>query len=186
MSKLFVELGEVVKHGGLGIGDMSRVLLKQFIRNTTDEDMLLKLRLDDKLSDPPAFPDFIASVRKEESRRTERRLRQKKSARSQAASVEQVEEPDPEVIRLQKRVAELEAAAVNKVEVQQPQPEGEVAHLQQRVAMLEQRLAQVNRSVFCYRCGEDGHKATVCNNKPNEGLVQQKVSERRRKNQRLN
>lgn len=188
LSKLFVDLGEVVKHSGLHMGDMSRVLLKQFIRNTTDEDLLLKLRLEDKVDDPPNFPDLISAIRREESRRTERRLRQKK-AKSQGTTVASVSQVQPdqtsEVIRLQQRVAELEEATVY---VEPPQPDGEVARLQQRVAMLEQRLSQVNRYIFCYRCGQDAHKATECNNPANESLVQQKVNDRRKRQQqqRLN
>lgn len=69
--------------------------------------------------------------------------------------------------------------------------------LQQRVKQLEQGLQQkqsfnplrskksqvpekvVERNIFCYRCGEDNHYATHCNNEPNVPLVKKKSSERR-------
>ena len=129
--------------------------------------MLNKLRLEDKLANPPQFPDLISSVCREESKRTERRLRLKKQAKMHAAAVK-AEEPavDPEKVRLKERLAELEAVVASSLtpppELQPPPQATTVALsskdqkyvlLQQRVASLEKKVR--NNSVFCYRCGED-------------------------------
>jgi hypothetical protein len=184
LSDLFVELGEVVKFDGLAMDQMPKVLLKQFIRGTTDEDMLTKLRLEDKIDNPPQFPDFISSIRREESKRTERRLRHKKQAKVQASIAKQ-EVEDPETLRLRQRVVELEAIAA-KLPATPPASDSpsEVVQLQQRMAEIEKKFSTVRgRNVFCYRCGEDAHLATDCQNPPNRKLVEEKVAERRKRRQ---
>ena len=191
LSHLFIELGDVVKFKGIKVDDMPKVLLKQFIRGTSDEDMLNKLRLEDKLANPPQFPDLISSVRREESKRTQRRLCLKKQAKVHAATVTSNEPTvDPEKVRLQERLAELEAVVASS---STPPPESTVTPspqdqeyvlLQQRVASLEKKVR--NNSVFCYRCGEDFHVATECENAPNKKLVHEKVEARRRRSQNLN
>ena len=188
LSHLFIELGEVVKYEGVGVAQMPKVLLKQFIRGTTDEEILLKLRLEEKISNPPQFPDFISSIRREESKRTERRLRLKKQARAQATTV--ADPRQDEVTMLQQRVRDLEAMVAGKgasTETSKPQQSSELSQVQQRVARLEQRVGQVrNKYIFCYRCGEDAHLASDCKNLPNKKLVQEKVDARRKHKQQLN
>ena len=185
LSSLFVELGEVVKKGGANAVDMTKLLLQQFNRGTTDYDLLVKLRLEDQqtIDNPPNFPALIGNIRKEECKRTERRLRHKRNLRSQAAvvpprtEVKVVPEPSVDVVRLQKRIAELEAAESPR---QEPQSESEVVQLlQNRVAELERKVKVSYR--FCYRCGDDSHIATDCNSPPNKVLVQQKVDARRKR-----
>ena len=202
LSLLFVELGEVVKFGGLDMGRMSKTLLKQFVRGTQDEEMLNKLRLEDKLDNPPSFPDLICSIRREESKRTERRLRHKKQARLQAASVKS-EVPADEMLSLQQRLADLEAVSSRVDREPEPQdapstsiaprsepqppvpaPPSELVQLQQRMAHMERQFSTVrNRNIFCYRCGEDAHMATDCQNPPNKKLVQEKADARRKRRQ---
>lgn len=184
VSDLFVQLGEVVNLKGLEATNMPKVLLKQFIRGTHDEDMLLKLRLEDKVNNPPQFPELIASIRREECKRTERKLRHKKQARAHAAVVKEEEREDPEVRSLRQRVSELEAVAA-RYEEPEPDPPStaptpEMAMLQQRLAAVEKKLTGKRGFVFCYRCGEDAHLATECVNAPNKALVDQKVAERRK------
>ena len=58
----------------LELAQMPKVLLKQFIRGTTDDEMVNKLKLEDRLENPPEFPDLIGSIHREESKRTECRL----------------------------------------------------------------------------------------------------------------
>ena len=198
LTELYIELGEVVDHGGLEMHFMDKTLLKQFNRGTHDEDMLSKLRLEEKTDNPPTFPDLLSSIRKEESKRTERRLRHRKQARVHAAVVrEESSSPDrdqpqpqppredPEVVQLRKRVAELEARA-EQMETPEPPPEPqcEVAQLQHRLAAVEKRLANGKQQnfIFCYRCGrDDGHVATDCTNPPNKPLVEQRAAERRKR-----
>ena len=102
---------------------------------------------------------MLASIRKEEARKTEKKLRLKKTVRSNCVSAESPEvDKDNEIERLRKRVEQLEAVSVLGQRVQEP----------------ERR-----RKRFCYRCGIDGHLAYRCTRPPNEELVQKKLKELR-------
>lgn len=164
------------------MGKLSETLLGQFIRGTFDEDLLNKLSLEDKQGPPPAFPDLLAAVRREESKRTQRRLRHKKIVKSQMSTVE-----------LEGAISDSDKVtreATSKRSVSIPNgKENEVVQLQQRITQLENQVQQgkqgqqeghVGRKVFCYRCGQDGHVATDCNNVANKDLVNQKVEERKK------
>jgi hypothetical protein len=161
--------------------------------------MINRLRLEEKVSDPPTFPDLICSIRKEESKRTERRLRHRKPARAHAATV-RPEGPSDEMLLLQQRLADLEGTcnpAKTEPQVQaasqmtlteeteaQPEQSSELVQLQQRVARIEKRFSTVrSRNVFCYRCGQDGHVATDCQNAPNKKLVQETAEARKKRRQ---
>ena len=123
LNTLFIHISEVIIYHGMEMADLPKELLKQFIRGTSDEEMLSKLRLEAQESNPPDFPDLFAAVRREESRRTERRLRQKKQAkvRHQSANVLDVSSLDTgsvaqssdEVQQLKLRIAKLEGQQVS-------------------------------------------------------------------------
>jgi hypothetical protein len=179
LNNLYIQLCEVVKQGGLHMNEVTPTLLRQFQRGTTDEEMLLKLRLDSE-EVPPEYPQLIVSVRREEARRTQRRLRARKVVRSSAATTDGAATTSPprraddkpesgnmpsgdEVLKLKHRVAELEAQ--NR----------DVSVLAQKVEMLQSRNQR-----FCYRCGEDGHMAFDCRNPPNKALVEEKSAARRK------
>ena len=150
--------------------------------------MLLKLRLQDKVNDPPDFPDLIAAVRSEEARRTERRLRLKRVAKVNVSMVSSEGScvtdkslnptvphssakvmatvkagSSDEVMALRRRVAELE----------------EVNLLAQRVNQLETQVRPGPSKFFCYRCGMDGHLAYDCDGVANKTLVDEKATARR-------
>ena len=175
LTRLYVKLCEVVTHEGLDMMQVPEELVRQFKRGTTDEDMLLKLRLDDLCPGAMDYPSLIARVRREEGRRTERRLRLRK-VRSNTLSatpevpehsdVQPVNDASTEVEALRKRVAELEAKQ-------------DVNSLAQRVKHLETSVCK--SSMFCFRCGKDGHVAYDCTNSPNKELVEEKRAARRRR-----
>ena len=182
LSHLYVELGDVVRYGGLPISKFDKVMLKQFIRGTTDDDMLLKLRLEDKLHNPPSFPNLIQMIRREEAERTARKLRLRKQVKVQSVMVEKPQQ-DAEMQRMQERVAELEkiAAGVTELAPELFESSPELAQISQRVASMEQRMKQqVRTDIFCYRCGIDKHMATECTNSPNKQLVREKMETRRK------
>lgn len=159
LNQLFLLLGDVVKSGTMSKDKLPQTLLTQFVRGIDDEELLSKLRLEDKHEAPPDFPDLLHLVRQEETRRQERRARHKHQARSQVMAVQ---EPSPtssaktsETAQLQQRIAELEAQ------------------------MKDMGKKKSSRKVFCYRCGEDDHVATECMNPPNKTLVEKKEKDRR-------
>ena len=144
------------------------------MRQTTDEDMLLKLRLDDLHPGAMDYISLIARVRCEEGRRTERRLRLGK-VRSNTLSATDVSENNDaqpvmgtssKVEALRKRVAELEAVQ-------------DVNALAQPVKHLETSVCK--SPMFCFQCGKDGHVAYDCTNSPNKELVYEKRAARRRR-----
>ena len=186
LGKLYVCLCEVVQRDGLSMGALPETLVRQFVRGTSDEELLVKLRLEEAVDDPPDFPDLIARVRREEARRTERRLRLKKVVRANVTQIssDSVVGPDQttvppisnraeqdEVARLQRRIAELEGA------------DRDVNLLAQRVNQLETQVRPESRKYFCFRCGIDGHLAYDCVNPANRILVEEK-SKARRENRR--
>jgi len=168
------------------MGALPETLVRQFVRGTSDEELLVKLRLEEAVEDPPDFPDLIAKVRREEARRTERRLRLKKVTRANISQISSdlVAGPNKspistispiatnqtgqsEVERLQRRIAELEGA------------DRDVNLLVQRVNQLETQVRTDNRKYFCFRCGIDGHLAYDCPNPANKILVEEKSKARR-------
>jgi len=66
LSNLFVLLSEVVKCETVSRAEMPKILLGQFIRGIDDEELLSKLRLEEKIGSPPNYPDLLAVVRREE------------------------------------------------------------------------------------------------------------------------
>ena len=137
--------------------------------------MLLKLRLDDLHPGAMDYPGLIARVRREEGRRTERRLRLRKVRSNTLSATPDVSEHNDakpttdtssEVEALRKRVADLEAVQ-------------DVNSLAQQVKHLETSVGK--SPMFCFRCGKDGHVAYDCTNSPNKELVEEKRAARRRR-----
>ena len=173
LTRLYVKLCEVVTHEGLDMMQVPEELVRQFKRGTTDEDMLLKLRLDDLHPRAMDYPGLIAQVRREEGRRTERWLRLRKVRSNTLSATPDVTEHNDvkpltstssKVEALRKRVDELEAVQ-------------DVSALAQRVKHLETRVCK--SPMFCFRCGKDGHIAYDCSNSPNKELVEEKRAARR-------
>ena len=113
LNRLFLHLSEVIKHDGLKMQDLPKTLLRQFVRGTSDESLLIKLQLDSKLDNPPSFPELFSLIRTEESRRTECRLRHKKIAKANSvissvtdASEKSIKDP---VVPIATRSCEYEA-----------------------------------------------------------------------------
>ena len=188
LNTLFIKISEVIAEEGLPMEDLSKTLLKQFLRGTTDEDLISKLNLQEKVDNPPDFPDFFSLVRRTEALRTQRALRHKSSkvARANQATVESSDHLN-ELAQIMKRVAkleeELQGASFSHVSdgdtaQQSGSDSSTVVQLQQRVAQLEKRNLKVRG--FCYRCGEDNHFATECENPPNKELVMKKRDARQK------
>lgn len=169
-STLYRDMCEIIKAGVVRMDEMPLVLLRQFVRGTSDEEVVNKLQLEDHLDrkEPIAFPDLLNKIRTQEARRTEKKLRLRKTVKLQTAkaSVETPEDErkqEGELEALRRRIAELEAE------------QSEVHMLAQKVRELEQKKSRI----FCYRCGVDGHIASRCMNDPNPTLVEEKMKQRR-------
>lgn len=158
LKRLYLLLTEIVDLDGLPMHSVPSELLRQFIRGTSDEELLTKTRLESR-SIAPNVPDLFTIVRREESKRTERRLRHKKKVRSRQQVASVVDEPDED-----------------------SDPEAEIAQVRQQLSKLEQKIQKKRAKGFCYLCGEDGHHVPDCSNPPNQELVRRKLSERKASN----
>lgn len=167
LNDLFVKLSEVVKAEGLPMGLMPRELLHQFVRGIDDEDLINKLQLEDRLDNPPSFPELSASVRRVESRRTERRLRRKKTVKvNQVEVVEEVGAKSSDT-GLEARIQQLEIKLRDSARISAEQNQGQANTTETR-----QTGRKSSFKGFCFRCGEDGHIASNCNNAMNKQKVE--------------
>ena len=188
---LYVELVEVVKEHGVAEASMPRLLLSQFLRGSTDEDLITKLRLSDARdsTNPPTFTMFLMKVRKEESQREERKLRLKRTTVTSGKANAQLtaKEEDPEMDGMRRRLNRLESkcSAMLSDPLQYDTEEGEEDFqlLQQRMELLEEQITVSSNVTFCYRCGIDQHVATDCANEPNKVLVGKKLKSRAERRQ---
>jgi len=202
LSDLYIELIEVVNEGGTTLNKMPSLLLRQFERCCTDDDLLDRLKLNDYRSQPPSFPSLMSMVRREECRRTERKLRLK---RMQSQKVELKKD---DIAALQQRISELEALvqATQLTVAQNSKPLTDAQSSCLRLPLREAAPSQVDDTppptspdpvdtpeppgltgsdnskkhqvnkfpLFCFRCGLNFHKAYSCRNNPNKTLVNEK------------
>lgn len=166
-SLLYRKLCDMVKGEVIREDELDKLLVNQFSRGLREENVVVGLRLDDLLEDPPSFADLMKRVRTYEAR----------SAMRQAKAKE---------VRSHEVRAEVD---INKESVDQHKVKGEdeVEELRERVSQLEtvtlaaqQQKSQVGKfPSFCYFCGIEGHVAYDCTNAPNKELV--KLKQRQRK-----
>uniref|UniRef100_A0A6I8SD58 CCHC-type domain-containing protein n=1 Tax=Xenopus tropicalis TaxID=8364 RepID=A0A6I8SD58_XENTR len=150
----------------------NRTRLEQVIRGAVYEELLiLQLKVKDRLENPPDFPQLLREVREEESKRSARE--QSKVSVNQAnisLAHKTVGERDTKLYEqidyLSKKMEELLAAQAKGKYPQIPRPQ----HL-----VNQTRRPRGNR--FCFRCGEDGHTAPICDNPRNESKVAQRKKE---------
>jgi hypothetical protein len=95
LAQLFLSLGDVINSGSLNKDQVPQTILTQFIRGIDDEDLLTKLRLEERLEAPPDVPDLLQLVRQEETRRQERRTRHEQKVESQVLTAETETSPVP-------------------------------------------------------------------------------------------
>uniref|UniRef100_A0A6I8QMM5 CCHC-type domain-containing protein n=1 Tax=Xenopus tropicalis TaxID=8364 RepID=A0A6I8QMM5_XENTR len=159
-------------HKGLDGKSENRTRLEQVIRGAVYEELLiLQLKVKDRLENPPDFPQLLREVREEESKRSARE-QSKVCVNLANTSLDRktVGERDTKLYEqidyLSKKMEELPAAQAKGKPPQIPRPQ----HL-----VNQTRRPRGNR--FCFRCGEDGHTAPICDNPRNESKVAQRKKE---------
>lgn len=181
--RLHTLLTQVVEMGGISAEDSDKTLCSQFQRGCLyNEPLLNMLQLRSKKDNPPGMLILLREVRAAET------LLQEKSDRRKGDA------------KLSKRVSAMAqtASAENRSASSAPSDGGEVAELREAVDRLHRRLdglfrSQTNaprrpssapapgrkpRPIFCYNCGEDGHRADSCAKPKNPALVQEKMMSR--------
>lgn len=186
--RIYTLLTQVVEMGGLAAADSDKALCSQFQRGCLYNEALLNmLQLSAKKDSPPPMLVLLREVRAAETLLEEKSDRRKGPAKQKRATsfVQTASAPKP--------VKESPSAA------SQPQTGGEVEELRQAVDRLHRRLdglfrsrqdppardqvptaarRYVRRVLFCYNCGEDGHRMDACTNERNPSLVQEKMVSR--------
>ena len=183
LQRLYISLLEVVDHQGIESCLVAETLMNQFVRGCREEDLLSRLRLEDKRA-APSFSELLLLVRKEETRRQDKKSRLGKAGRvaavTQATSQSTSTPVEVQVKALQKQVAEL----TRYVKEEKPQHQSTVKPSGSRARMTSEnpsgssaRMTPENRkrTIFCYKCGEDGHVRSSCTGKKNSELVQEKL-----------
>lgn len=184
LQRLYNMVSEASDRDGAKADDIPSLLLAQFLRGSSDEALISRLKLEDKVDSPPSFPDLLWSIRKEESRAQEKKLRLKAAGR-----VASITESSGLVSELKEKISQLEAqvkrmntgseASGSSNQDHRPQSGSERRSGGWQSRGGQSRGGRQNFGPrFCYRCGEDGHHLQDCSNPKNPGLVQEKLERR--------
>lgn len=211
LQRLHTALSYVIAKGGISAHDIDKQLLKQFCRGCWNSLLITSLQLEQLKSKPPSFAELLLLLRTEEDKQANKASRMKQHlgftklramSNVQAAHLSCTEDVSPpqeaeqaflamtkdiqkQIAELQVQVAKLSSCSAEKPgkkkvtvstrqkqKTKNTQPEGQ---LQQITAMVKPK------PWYCFKCGEDGHIASTCNNMPNPTLVQAKKAELREK-----
>ena len=203
LQRLHVLLSTAVKRGGVKQADANRHLVKQFKRGCWDSQLLLQLDL--KTDKPPNFAELLLQLRTEEDRKATKmdRMHRHLGTTKSKANVSSMSDvstygiPDAGVLQayisetesLRKQVADLQMQLESKKSRRERKSQNKAAeptaNKDPPVPRAEAQAHQVPsqavpkqpRAWFCFRCGENGHIAKVCENPINKAAVEQKQKE---------
>jgi hypothetical protein len=193
LNRLYLVLVEAADRGGLPISSIPTYLLRQFIRGCQDDSFVHRLNLERKLERPPNFGDFLLMVRREESRRTEKRLRLKKmsttassspprvssdnSARSKTATDARTKELEAQVNQLTSQMQDMQRQFMSP-SLGKPLSRTDVPPAGTTAPSTYSRTSdrRQRRTYFCYNCGMDGHRRSACKESANQELVFKKLN----------
>uniref|UniRef100_A0A3P8SMC1 CCHC-type domain-containing protein n=1 Tax=Amphiprion percula TaxID=161767 RepID=A0A3P8SMC1_AMPPE len=210
LQRLQVALNLAVKRGGVATRDFDRHLLTQFCRGCWDNSLITELQLKQRKQNPPSFAELLLLLRTEEDREAAKAVRMKQhlgSSRPRAAAYAQYAYADnaekndiaaltnvtqqlaQQLADIQKQLATLTAAQSSSSSAALKSTPRRMSGAGQRAGKPIKNPASVPKPGYCYRCGEDGHVKTHCDNPPNSALVAHKkkqFAEKQQKWQRSN
>lgn len=197
LMRLNLILLDSADRGGISVSQVPKYLLKQFIRGCSDDLLIQKLRLEEKVSPvPPAtvppVHGLLLSVRQEEARRTEKKLLLRKARSLVAVATPKEVELQAQVQQLKAQMQQLQQKVDAKEKPNSQQQQGASGwsnkprdYYGPRVPQQHQhqpRPTYHNRPsksrIFCYNCGKDGHVIRDCYSQSNSTLVQEKRRQR--------
>lgn len=208
LQRLQVALNQAVKRGGVLNKDFGRHLLTQFCRGCWDNSLITELQLKQRKYNPPSFAEFLLLLRTEEDREAAKAIRMKQhlgSSRSRVATHAQYAYTDSaekgeiaaltnttqqlaqQLADIQKQLVALTAAQSSLSSSQSAafkSTPGRKLGEGQRAGKPPKNPSSVPKAGYCYRCGEDGHIKTHCDNPPNSALVAAKRKQFTEKQQR--
>lgn len=185
-----------VKKKGLDSSAVPKEVLRQFESACADDDLLHRLSLPSLFDSPPDVGDLLHSVRSEEARRREKKLKLKaRSARANVVSACEssmasgMEEMQKKIEALTMQVQGFRdsqaapqygsaAAGPPRGESQYNRPQhrpqyNKPPHGKPPAAWKER--PRTSRFGFCFQCGLDDHYQNNCTNPANPVLVQQRL-----------
>lgn len=210
LQHLQIALNTVLKKKVIPDSDANRQLLKQFCRGCWNNNIIATLQLEQKKDNPPTFTQLLLLLRTEEDRIAAKDSRMKQHlgfAKAKAQSNAQVtftSEADFDVNKpvdgssltvnqLQKQIAglqaQLAALTTSKREVsgkvkltkEKKLKSSENPTLKKQAPADTAGVSKRPKPWYCFRCGEDGHIASGCDNPPNPALVSVKRKELQKK-----
>uniref|UniRef100_A0A3Q1EWY3 Uncharacterized LOC110962134 n=1 Tax=Acanthochromis polyacanthus TaxID=80966 RepID=A0A3Q1EWY3_9TELE len=184
LQRLLLTLNTVVKRGGVAASDIDKHVLKQFCRGCWDNGIITKLQLEQKRENPPAFAELLLLLRTEEDRQLAKESLMKKhigsskqraALQAQTCSCSHTDTAMSSINELKQQVKKLQQQ-MSALLVQTARTSRTPSHNKPSTLQLSSgRTHNVRpRAWFCFKCGEDGHIATNCNQLANLTLVQQK------------
>ena len=195
LSRLYLLINTLIRRGAVDVDDVSSTLLKQFIYGCNDENLLLKLRLEEKELNPPDYGTLLLAIRKEEAKRTRRQMtsRMARSNQVQVSETSELEALKREIISLKEQLHtagqksqpdKLETMRREISQLKQQQQRGsdnlhqQKPHTDTASTGKKASASQTKpRLRFCFKCGLNGHLIWSCSNEANSKLVAQRFEE---------
>lgn len=185
LQRLLLTLNTVVKRGGVAASDTDKHLLRQFCRGCWDNGIITKLQLEQKRENPPAFVELLLLLRTEEDRQLAKESLMKKhigsskqraALQAQTCSCSHTDTATSSINELKQQVKKLQQQ-MSALLTQTTRTSAKTASYNKPPTLQSSSGRTHNmkpRAWFCFKCGEDGHIATTCNQSANPTLVQQK------------
>ena len=195
LQRLYQKVNEARRQGALDAQEVDQVLLKQFMYGLHDEELILQLGL----KNPLPFTELIQKVRKEEARRSRRKVNSGNSSASKDAKcnnmdVTTVPDDDPMAAAIRSIQDKLEAQQLALQSFQQQfsgaqgntprsgttPPTSDSQQPKRRKAKPKSDSdTKVNEfKGWCYNCGLDGHKKSTCRLPSNPQKVMERLQAR--------
>lgn len=201
LHRLQVVLNTAMKRGGVPVTELNRHLLKQFCRGCWDNSLISDLQLEQKRDQPPSFAELLLLLRVEDDKQAAKASRMKHhlgtvkstaasskahvaSRVSSACSCSAAEQPS-EFEQLKKLVTQMQSqlSALTTSHFQgaiptQPSYGRQTKAKYQKGAAPSGKQSKAHpqsgallRPGYCFKCGEDGHISSSCDQAPNQSLV---------------
>lgn len=185
-----------VKRGGIEVSEMETHLVKQFCRGCWDNTVISNLQLEQRKGNPTSFAELLLLLRTEEDRQLSKETRMKKhmsssqqriNLNSQTTCAATSEHHSNEMEDLRNQMKKLQSQLTSLISqnkthsVPRYEPCQVNASRSGAAPTVAPKKLSKPRPWYCFKCGEDGHISTLCDNAANPDLVMSKRRELQQK-----